>query len=61
METQLMPLKSLGHLGSFYCIALRQYNENSTFYHSHRVITTCRQIMNQLNIGEGSGDPIDAT
>ena len=61
METQLMPLKSLGHLVSFCCIVVRQYKGNSTFYQSHRVLTTCGQVMTQLNKGEGNGDPIDAT
>ena len=61
METQLMPLKSQGHLVSFRCIALGQYKGNSNFYQSHRVLATCGQVMNQLNIGEGNGDPIDTT
>ena len=61
METQLMPLKSLGHLVSFRLIVVRQYKGNSTFYQSHRVLTTGGQITNQLDIGEGNGDPIDAT
>ena len=61
METQLMPLKSLGHLVSFCCIVVPQYKENSTFYQSHRVLTTWGRIMNQLDIGKRNGDPIDAT
>jgi hypothetical protein len=61
METQLMPLKSPGHLVSFCCIVVQQYKGNSTFYQFNRLLTIGIQIMNQLNIGEGNGDPIDAT
>ena len=61
METQLMPLKSQGHLISFHCIVVQQYKKNSTFYQSHRVFTTGSRIMNQFDIGEGNGDAIDAT